>query len=98
MLLDLMDENEFTETLEKLKNETERYRNADLQLLDPFVARVRVVGEGLYKYLEGRGVAHFKYDITKEQYKILKEATEEYKKVRFESEYRLMSKYKDLHK
>ena len=97
MVLGLMDENEFTETLEKLKNETERYRNADLQFLDPFVARVCRFGSG-YQYFEGRGVAHFKYDITKEQFKILKAATEEYKKVRFESEYRLMSKYLVPHK
>ena len=96
MVLGLMNENEFTETLVKLKNETERYRNADLQLLDPFVARVCRF-DGGYQYFEGRGVAHFKYDISKEQYKILKAATEEHKKVRLESEYRLMSKFKVSH-
>ena len=89
MLWHLMDENEFDETLGKIKKETEWFKKRAVQMLDPFVARVRFI-DNAYRYFEGRGMPQFKYVITKEQYKILKEATEELEKQCFKSQCRFI--------
>ena len=87
MLWHLMDENEFNETLGKIKKETEWFKKRAVQMLDPFVALVRFDGSR-YLYFEGRGVPQYKCDITKEQYKILKDATEKLDRECFRSQWR----------
>ena len=58
MLWHLMDENEFNETLGKIKKETEWFKKRAVQMVDPFVARVRFI-DNAYRYFEGRGVPQF---------------------------------------